>query len=231
MAESTRLRLLGTVQVERDGETLRGFRSRKALALLGYLALQDQLIPRERLAELFWEGMPEPRGRANLSWVLSRISTFLPDCLLADRHSVKFRRTPAIWLDLEAYGKLEAQGDAASLAKAVALYRGEFLEGLLLEGCAEFEVWLVAEGRPWRYREDDSEWEELAVDTGGLEIGYGETRVVADGTVWLAGEELRMADGDPRFDGLYNDEMRLALEQGDEELDEDETGQEPGRED
>ena len=69
MAETTRLRLLGTVQVERDGQTLRGFRSRKAL--LGYLAVQEQLIPRERLADLFWEGMPEARGRALDAWVTS----------------------------------------------------------------------------------------------------------------------------------------------------------------
>ena len=62
------------------------------------------------------------------------------------------------------------------------------------------EVWLVAEGRPWRYREDDGAWQELAVDTTGLEIGYGETTVVADGTVWVAGEELRMADGEPVLD-------------------------------
>jgi DNA-binding SARP family transcriptional activator len=69
MAETTRLRLLGTVQVERDGETVRGFRSRKAL--LGYLAVQEQPIPRERLADLFWEGMPEARGRALDAWVIS----------------------------------------------------------------------------------------------------------------------------------------------------------------
>jgi predicted ATPase/DNA-binding SARP family transcriptional activator len=152
MAELTRLRLLGTVQVEQDGELLRGFRSRKALALVGYLALQQQPVPRERLADLFWGNLPEARGRANLSWVLTRISNLLPDCLLADRHSIEFQRTDSTWLDLDAYCELEAQGDAASLAKAAALYRGEFLEGLNLEDCADFEIWLVAERERWRQR-------------------------------------------------------------------------------
>lgn len=152
MAETTRLRLLGTVQVERDGEVLRGFRSRKALALLGYLAVQKQPIPRERLANLFWEGMPEARGRANLSWVLSRIKSLLPCALRVDWHSVALQQTPAVWLDLSAYDELEAQENPDSLAKAVALYRGEFLEGLNLQGCAEFEIWLVAERERWQQR-------------------------------------------------------------------------------
>jgi predicted ATPase/DNA-binding SARP family transcriptional activator/tetratricopeptide (TPR) repeat protein len=152
MAETTQLRLLGTVQVERDGDVLRGLRSRKALGLLGYLAVREQRIPRERLAGLFWESMPEARGRANLSWVLSRISTLLPGCLLADRHSLQFQRTPSTWLDLDAYRELEARGDATSLAMAVGLYRGEFLDGLYLQDCAEFEIWLVAERERWRQR-------------------------------------------------------------------------------
>jgi len=42
-----RLRLLGPVQVERNGEPVRGFESRKALALLGYLAVQGQPVSRQ----------------------------------------------------------------------------------------------------------------------------------------------------------------------------------------
>ncbi|MBE9508874.1 MAG: tetratricopeptide repeat protein, partial [Chloroflexi bacterium] len=155
-----RLRLLGTVQVERDGEPVRGFRSRKALALLGYLAVQGQPVPRERLVDLFWGDKPEARGRANLSWVLRRISTLLPGCLQADRHTVQFQRAApsagsgqaAYWLDIEAFEELGAQGEVVSLAAAAELYRGEFLEGLYLGGCAEFEIWVVGERERWRQR-------------------------------------------------------------------------------
>jgi len=147
-----RLRLLGTVQVEQDGEPVRGFKSRKALALLGYLAAQGKPVPREHLTDLFWGNKPEARGRANLSWALSKISARLPDCLGADRHTVQFQRAAPYWLDLDAFEELEAQGDAASLAAAVELYRGEFLEGLYLHGCAEFELWLVGERERWRQR-------------------------------------------------------------------------------
>jgi DNA-binding SARP family transcriptional activator/predicted ATPase len=146
------LRFLGTVQVERAGEPVRGFRSRKALALLGYLAMQGQPAPRECLAGLFWEDQPEARGRANLSWVLNRIYTLLPGCLQADRHTVGFCYLANYWLDIDVFLELEARGDAGSLAAAVDLYRGEFLEGLYLEDCSEFELWLVGERERWRQR-------------------------------------------------------------------------------
>lgn len=147
-----RLRFLGTVQIERNGKPVRGFRSRKALALLGYLAVQNQPIPREQLADLFWEGKPETEGRANLSWVLNKIGSLLPGCLQADRHTVQFQRGDLYWLDVDAFESLAAQREAAALASAIALYRGEFLEGLYLNGCAEFGIWLVGERERWRQR-------------------------------------------------------------------------------
>ena len=44
MGATFRLRFLGPVQVERDGKPVRGFRSQKALALLGYLAAQGRPV-------------------------------------------------------------------------------------------------------------------------------------------------------------------------------------------
>jgi len=155
MKSAFQLRFLGPVQIERDGEPVRGFESRKALALLAYLAVGGQPVPRERLVNLFWEDKTEAQGRNNLNWVLNRLSTLLPACLQADRHTVQFLPEGAectYWLDLDILRKLEAQGDPASLAAAVELYRGEFLEGLYLKGCPEFELWQVGEQERWRRR-------------------------------------------------------------------------------
>ena len=38
----------------------------------------------------------------------------------------------------------------SNLAEAVALYRGEFMAGFYLDGCPEFETWLVREQEAWR---------------------------------------------------------------------------------
>jgi DNA-binding SARP family transcriptional activator len=140
------------VQIEPDGKPVAGFRSRKALALLGYLAVQDHPIPRQQLADLLWGDLPEARGRANLSWVLNRISSLLPGCLEADRHTIRFSQAPPYPTDTSAFQALVARGDAASLATAVDLVRGEFLEGLYLDGCPEFELWLVSERERWHQR-------------------------------------------------------------------------------
>jgi predicted ATPase/DNA-binding SARP family transcriptional activator/Tfp pilus assembly protein PilF len=147
-----RLRFLGAVQITQDDQPVRGFESRKALALLGYLAMQNRPIPREQLVDLFWGDKSESRGRANLSWVLNKIASLLPDCIQADRHDVQFQRAPAHWLDIDAFAQLETQRGPDSLAAAVALYQGEFLEGLSLDGCAEFELWLVGERERWCQR-------------------------------------------------------------------------------
>lgn len=152
MSETFHLRLLGSIKVERNGIPLRGFESRKALALLSYLSVQDSPVPREHLLELFWEGLSESRGRANLSWVLNKISSLLPGCLDTDRHTVQFQLLDNYWLDLDAFEKLEAQREPASLAAAVKLFRGDFLEDLRLERCPEFENWALVEQERWRHR-------------------------------------------------------------------------------
>jgi DNA-binding SARP family transcriptional activator len=150
MDSAVRLSLLGTVHVTRDGAPISNFRSRKAIALLGYLAVHGQPVPRERLAGLFWPDQQNDRGLANLSWALNRVSSLLPGCLEADRHTVHFLSRGNYWLDVELFREMAARGDAGARAAAVDLYRGDLLEGLYLDGCAEFELWLVSERERWR---------------------------------------------------------------------------------
>src|SRR5262245_25785336 len=113
MDDVTRLRLFGPIQVERDGAEPANLGSRKALALLGYLAVLGQPCARAKLADLFWGDMAEARGRANLSWALNKVSATLPGVFQADPHSIQFRRD-ACWLDLVAFEQLVAQGDPAA---------------------------------------------------------------------------------------------------------------------
>ncbi len=150
-----RLRLLGPVQVERDGQLVRGFESRKALALLGYLALRGQPATRSHLADLLWPERPEARGRANLSVVLHNLTTLLPDCLAADRQSIALRSAPAIWVDVAAFEDLVGRATPEDLAAAVELYRDEFMTDIYLDDCPDFEIWLVRQREEWRTRVTD----------------------------------------------------------------------------
>jgi len=152
MANSFGLRLLGSVLVERDGEPLEGFKSRKALVLLGYLASQDEPVERGILTNLFWPDKPEARGRNNLSQVLHNLSTLWPNCLKTDFYTVQFSHSDGNWVDTKEFETLVEKGDPGSLALAAELYRGEFMHGFYLDDCPEFEQWLRVEQESWRRR-------------------------------------------------------------------------------
>jgi predicted ATPase/DNA-binding SARP family transcriptional activator len=138
------LRVLGSVQVLRDGAPVHGFESRKALALLCYLALRGQPVSRAHLADLLWGDKTEAHGRGNLSRVLNNLSHFLPGSLQTGRDDVRLERG-SLQLDLSAFEELTTRGDAESLAAAAELYRDEFMAGLQLDDCPDFEIWMVTE--------------------------------------------------------------------------------------
>jgi DNA-binding SARP family transcriptional activator/predicted ATPase len=147
-----RLHLIGPVEVDRDGEPVRGFVSRKALALLGYLAVQRQPVSRSQLVDLFWPDKSEARGRGNLSRVLNNLSSLLPNCLEADYYSLQIQPTPALWLDIAAFNDLNGRNEVDALTAAADLYRGDLMSDIYLDDCPEFETWLVSERERWQQR-------------------------------------------------------------------------------
>jgi DNA-binding SARP family transcriptional activator len=108
------IRLLGTIQIEKEGISIRDFESRKTLALLGYLVRQDQPVSRSHLAGLFWGDKSEASGRRNLSRELSQLSRHLPDCFQADYHTIQFHPTAACWVDTLAFKELVKTKDRAT---------------------------------------------------------------------------------------------------------------------
>lgn len=151
MTPPYRLGLLGVPLITRDGQPVHGFESRKALALLCYLAAQTEPLSRTLLADLFWQGKPEAKGRANLSGAVHNLTTLLPKCLRADRHTIQLD-FEQFWIDTRALNEYAHLGTAEALAAASELYRDEFLTGLYLDDCPEFEMWLVTEREQWRQR-------------------------------------------------------------------------------
>ncbi|MHA7819871.1 MAG: alpha/beta fold hydrolase [Erythrobacter sp.] len=85
----TQIELGEDVRVVRNGLEVELPKSRKARALLAYLALQDRPVHRARLGEMFWERAADPRG--GLRWALTRLRKALgPDeaWLIADKATV-----------------------------------------------------------------------------------------------------------------------------------------------
>src|SRR5437870_13489608 len=64
------LELLGTPHLYLGGKPLTGFITKKAQALLIYLAVTQRAHSRDALASLFWRDMPETQAKKNLCNIL-----------------------------------------------------------------------------------------------------------------------------------------------------------------
>jgi predicted ATPase/DNA-binding SARP family transcriptional activator len=160
-AKTLKLHLLGRPLIELNGEPVDGFVSEKALALLGYLAVQAVANPdgfaagsslaREKLAGLFWGDMPAERARANLRMAIYNLQQLLPGCLQVTRLNVAFNRARDYWLDVEQFERQLATGSHSlphpiePLKLTLTLYRGEFMQGIYPGGSPELEEWLLVE--------------------------------------------------------------------------------------
>ncbi len=145
------IRLLGDLEVLRDGTRLELPPSKKTRALLAYLVASGRSHRRERLCELLWEVPDDPRGA--LRWSLSKLRALVdePGCnrIVAERESVAFSRQGTA-VDLLELRELTAQPlDVVSterlLDAAATAGRGDFLDGFDLSNQPEFWAWCAAE--------------------------------------------------------------------------------------
>ena len=133
------LALLGPPVVRRDGAPVT-FDTRKATALLALLAVTGREHSREQLADLLWPEADSVKGRASLRRTLSVTAAVMGDGLVVSRAAIGL--DPAlVRVDVREFHALIGRPDAASLERAASLYRGDFLAGFTLRGCAEFEEW------------------------------------------------------------------------------------------
>jgi DNA-binding SARP family transcriptional activator len=145
-----RVLLLGPLQVFQNEAQLPQPPSRKVRALLAYLAMAPRPVTREKLCELFWDAVDDPRSE--LRWCLSRLRPLVDrpttTRLIADRKQV--------WIDttsLHVDALIVARSTQKTLTSAspndlrslLALFRGDFLEDLSVERVPSFENWLASQ--------------------------------------------------------------------------------------
>lgn len=142
-----RLTLFGGLQIELDGAPVRELASRKAAALLVYLAVTGREQRRESLTGLLWSDHPHARAAGNLRVVLSSLRQQIPGALHVTRQTAALDPHYPLWVDaLELERTVSDKTiDPARLERAVALYRGPFLEGFHLRGAPVFEEWALVE--------------------------------------------------------------------------------------
>jgi DNA-binding SARP family transcriptional activator len=139
---SLRVALLGAPVIEVDGEPL-DVDTRKATALLAYLAVSGHTHPRALIAELLWPDADGERSRSALRRTLSTLRTALGDGRLrSDRLNVGLDMG-GVFFDLAESRRLAANPDAGieELTAAAALHRGDLLAGFALRDTVVFDDW------------------------------------------------------------------------------------------
>ena len=144
--------LLGGFNTYLNGSSVDGFSYAKMRALLAYLAVeQGKDHSREFLSELLWSDYNTTTARDNLRRALSNLRRTLESpsgrsLFSVTNHTIRF--SPHVYVDaIEFTGQVPDPQDNSCAAlhheeKLIALYRGEFLKGLSLPDCPEFEDWI-----------------------------------------------------------------------------------------
>ncbi len=147
MLESTvplELRLLGEVRVVRAGTPCPLPRSRKARALLAYLALHERPVSRDELCRLLWSDPSDPR--AALRWTLSKLRPTIEGSggrVIATEGEFVGLDHAVLEVDLLKLQRLlAADPDVATLLRANQCLAEGCLEGLDDAGTTEFQLWL-----------------------------------------------------------------------------------------
>jgi DNA-binding SARP family transcriptional activator len=210
------LALLGTPLVQHDGRGVK-FPTRKALALLIHLAVEGAPISREKLITLLRPESDTVHGRTALRTTLTHLRDALnekPDAphLLIEQDTLTFSVQSDFELDLravEAVYERTRQSPVSNLtllrgqlASAIALYRGNFLEGFSLNAAPEFDDWTGQQRETWHQRLNTLFDRLTQLQFEGGEAASG----IETATHWLA--------RDPLNETAYRRVMRLHMAAG-----------------
>jgi DNA-binding SARP family transcriptional activator len=141
--KSLRISLLGTPVIEVGGGPLQ-VDTRKAVALLAFLAVTGHAHSRAVVADLLWPELDGERAGAALRRTLSTLRAGLgPDRLGGDRRSISLSLRDA-WFDLAQARAIAARPgpSIAELRSACELHRDDLLAGFGLRDSVRFDDWL-----------------------------------------------------------------------------------------
>jgi DNA-binding SARP family transcriptional activator len=213
------------VPVVKHGEHTLTFSTRKALALLVYLAVEGGLHERKILSESFWPELDAEYGRAVLRVTLFELRKLLERShgsgeqahLLVERDTLGLNQDSSLLLDLrlvEAVSKrvghqgtlLRGEEDRellAQLEQATRLVRGPFLAGFTLRDSQFFDDWTRQHSEYWHLRAHQlfDALSRLYERAGDVE------RAIDTVSRWLS--------FDPLHEEGYRNQMRLRFSLGD----------------
>jgi len=199
------LALLGGLRLQTDSRESVPLSTKKAGALLAYLALHPgRARARLKLAALLWGDRSEAQARDSLRQALSLLRKALshvdPRALIAHEDTISFEPR-VLTTDAILFEELVTQPGAENLEQAVGLYGGEFLEGFQVSA-PEFESWATAERQRLR---------EIALDAMTKLLDHYLSTSAVERGIRMAAQLLA---ADPLQEGVHRTLMELYCRQG-----------------
>jgi len=142
------LTLLGGFELRLASGEVLDLPGQKDRALLAVMALSPGVThSRDKLASLLWSDRGDQQARDSLKHSLTRLRQCMPSAtqppIVADRLSAKLDPA-AVTIDVGDFERLLRDGTPEALEQAMALYRGDLLDGIGVRDPA-FEDWLLVE--------------------------------------------------------------------------------------
>lgn len=199
------LALLGGIRLQTDSGEPVPLSTKKAGALLAYLALQPgRAQARAKLAALLWGDHSEVQARDSLRQALSLLRKALscvdPRALMAHEDTITFEPT-ALTTDANLFAELVGQSEAEALEQAIELYGGELLEGFQVRA-PDFESWATAERERFR---------ELALEAMTRLLDHHLSTGAVEPAIRMA---ARLLAADPLQERVHRTLMELYYRQG-----------------
>jgi DNA-binding SARP family transcriptional activator len=145
-----RIDLLGDLQIRSAAGSLVAIGAKKSQALLAYLAVRPpQRVSREKIATLLWSSTGPDQARQSLRQTLSTLRKELaqisPDAkvLIEEGDLIGLDET-LVACDVASFESLVAAGTEPALAEAISYYRGDFLDGFVINE-ERFDQWVLGE--------------------------------------------------------------------------------------
>ncbi len=164
-----RLRLLGSSSLtDRAGTLVPGMGPGKPLAMLAYLVFHPS-VRRDELVALLWGDVVEGKARNAFRQTLHRLRSALgEDILPSGQDQIVLQAGDQLWCDATSFRESISAGE---IEQAIALYGGEFLEGLELKEY-DFTDWVEDRRRKFKaaYEGALSRSAEGALDGGNWQL-------------------------------------------------------------
>jgi len=144
------LHLLGRPSISLDGRDLTADIGDKSLAVVAYLALETPpALAREKLANVFWQDKTDDAARYRLRHTLWDLRRDLGKGCIGSDDANCWLNSEGVWVDVAQFqsdfttfvSRPMTEALAKDLTALADLYRGDFLEGILVREAPMFEEW------------------------------------------------------------------------------------------